>query len=62
MNIYYSLNSRINFTDLALDHPVCWEGKGQSGQAKAEVRGGGFFSENRIEKRVTCCSILFKTV
>ena len=20
----YSLNSRINFTDLALDHPVCW--------------------------------------
>lgn len=33
-----SLNSRINCTDLALDHPACWDCRFQSDQTKAEVR------------------------
>lgn len=61
VNIYYSLSSRINFTDLGLDHPEYWDCKGQSGQAKAGARGEGFFSEDRKrEKRVTYDSNLFK--
>ena len=38
MNMY-SLNSRINFTDLALGHPVCWDCQFQSGQTRDEMRG-----------------------